>query len=443
MRRQIEKILQDWQSKSHRKPLILRGARQVGKTYLIENFSKNNFKEVVKINFELEPEYKPVFKTLRPVEIVRNLGLTTGKNIKAGECLIFLDEIQECPEAITALRYFHEQMPEQHVIAAGSLLEFTLNSPDFHMPVGRVESLFIKPLTFMEFLQAAGHDNLVDFLNTLTAQTKINPAVHERLLRHFREYLLIGGMPEVVSVYLEDSSSIAFQNIQTALLQGYRDDFGKYARRSPLDALHKVYQTAPAKVGGVYKYSHIDRDMRSAELKHALNLLVDAGLVTKIHSTSGHGLPFIKDVNERKFKILFLDVGLVQRACGLDAQIALSDDFNAINAGAVSEQVVGQLLLANKNPHERPELYFWSREEQNSQAEIDYLMAIDGHVIPVEVKSGKTGRLRSLRLFLDSHKTHFGIRFASLPLSYHDQILTLPLYAVEMAEKIAQNLLKK
>ena len=431
MYRFLQKDLVFWKQNQHRKPLLLRGARQVGKTHAIRDFAKENFDHLVEVNFELQPNYKKIFTTLEPAEIVRNLNLALGKTIKPGVTLLFLDEIQECPQAISALRYFYEKMPHLHVIGAGSLLEFALSTQNFKMPVGRVEYLYMQPMTFEEFLLAAKEEGLKSFLDALTLRQKINEAVQARLFQLFKKYLLVGGMPEAIQVYLGNPDSNEFQDVQLSLLQTYRDDFGKYASRAKHVHLHKVFNTAPSKVGQIYKYSHIDRETPSKELKTALHLLVQAGVMTQLHATSGHGLPFIKDVNERKFKILFLDVGLMQRACGLDAQIALADDFLAVNSGAVAEQFVGQQLLSLRNPHEK-----------NSKAEVDFLTVIGSKILPVEVKAGKTGTLKSLKLFLQEHNSPLGIRFSQQELSFHDKILSIPIYAVSQMPKITKSLVK-
>lgn len=440
MKRFILTNLKYWKNDKSRKPLILRGARQVGKTFTVRDFAQSHFSHFVEINFELQPQLKKIFQTLDPYEIVRDLSLALGEQIKPGSTLLFFDEIQECPEAISALRYFYEKMPELHVIGAGSLLEFILKSPDFKMPVGRIEYLYMQPMSFGEFLLARQEDRLKNYLDELTVKTLINEAVHEKLLRLFKDYLIVGGMPEVVKVFLEDPSQLDYQKIQLSLLQTYRDDFGKYASRAKHDHLKKIFQTAPSLVGQIFKYTQVDRQISSRDLKAALQLLAQAGIVTKVLSTSGHELPFLKDANEKKFKILFLDVGLMQRACGLDSQIALTDDFLSIRSGAVAEQFVGQELMMNRNLRVEPELYFWSRDKKSSQAEIDFLTVIDSKIIPIEVKAGKTGTLKSLKVFLKEHKSPFGIRFSQLPLSFHDKILSIPIYAVEQMRKIASEL---
>jgi hypothetical protein len=289
-------------------------------------------------------------------------------------------------------------------------------------------------------LLAKNESRLSGFLNEMGIDSKIpkiNDAVHEKLLKLFKDYLIVGGMPEAVDQHVRGPASVDFSKTHLSILQTYRDDFGKYAKRSRLDLLQKVFQTAPSLVGQVFKYSHVDRNSQSRDVKGALQLLEKAGIVTRVLSTSGHGLPFLKDADEKNFKVIFLDVGLMQKSCGLEADIALATDFLQINAGAVAEQVVGQELLAQQDPHEEPALFYWSREKRGSQAEVDFLTARGQEIIPVEVKSGKTGSLKSLKIFLQEHpKSPFGVRFSQHPPSFHDRVLSLPLYAVGQARRL-------
>ncbi|MBF0493375.1 MAG: ATP-binding protein [Deltaproteobacteria bacterium] len=431
-------MLPQWKQNLDRKPLLLRGARQVGKTHLIRDFGKENFDEIVEINFELQPELKKVFETLDPQKIIRDLSLFLNVSIQAPSSLLFLDEIQECPSAITALRYFYEKMPELAVIAAGSLLEFCLSDKTFRMPVGRVQYLYLQPFSFEEFLSALGEEPLRQSLKEISIENPLSEIIHEKLLKIFRDYCRIGGMPAVLKAYLADPHSKNYQDQQTLLLQTYRDDFGKYAKsRLQISNLQKVFLSAPRMVGQRYKFSEVDRESPSRDLKEALFLLTQAGVVHRVSAASSHGLPF--QVNDNKFKIAFLDVGLMQRACGLDVDIALSEDFMAINAGAVAEQVVAQELIASADPHEERPLYFWARDKKNSQAEIDYLVTLGAKIIPIEVKAGSTGALRSLRIFMEENQSSRAVRFSAHPLSLHDKILSLPLYAIGQMNRLLKS----
>lgn len=441
MKRSIQSELIAWKTGKWRKPLLIRGARQVGKTYLVREFAKSQFNRLAEINFELRPEFKAVFSSLDPREICRNLELLLGSKIETGTTLLFFDEIQECPQAFTALRYFYENYPELHVIAAGSLLDVVMNAEAYRAPVGRLEYLHLAPLSFLEFLAATGEDLLCDYLARFALDKTVNEAVHQKLLRYFKQYAIVGGMPEVVKVYLDAPHSTVFQDTQLSLLQTYRDDFGKYAARARIPYLQKVFQSAPAQVGSIYKYVQVDQDAQSRDLKAALDLLVRAGLIAKVVATSGHGLPLGKDRNDKKFKIIFLDVGLMQRALGLDAKIAMSEDFLAVNRGALAEAAIGQELMGVCPPRESPDLYFWVRERQGSQAEVDFLTAVETAVVPIEVKAGKTGRLKSMQQFLKEKPSPLGVRFSEQVLSFHDRILSIPLYAVSQLERLVKSAL--
>lgn len=255
MRRNIEKDLKKWKDDRHRKPLLLRGARQVGKTYIVEKFARDNFSNYIEINFERKPELCQIFDTLEPKRIVTALELATNSQVVPGETLVFLDEIQECPKAIMALRYFKEEMPELHLIGAGSLLEFVLNDENFRMPVGRIQFLYLYPLSFFEFLTASGNEKLRKYLNEIDLSFPIEEAIHQRLLDLIREYMILGGMPAIIHEYLLQQNVQSCQEIQTDLLATYRADFGKYARTSQHKYLQLLFERAPGLVAQWFKYS--------------------------------------------------------------------------------------------------------------------------------------------------------------------------------------------
>ena len=316
MRRDVEKELISWKLQKDRYPLIIRGARQVGKSYLVETFGKNHFKNIVVANFEFHPHLKDCFKSLDPSEIINKLQLLLGAQIKEDDTLLFLDEIQECPQAIMSLRYFKEKLSKLAVIAAGSLLEFALRSPDFKMPVGRIHFLYLEPFSFSEYLDATCNQNLKEFLSEVRLTDPIDDVIHKKLLELLRIYLIVGGMPAVLKEYLSSHDLMNCQRIQTGILQTYRSDFGKYAKISQHKYLQKVFDAAPRLVGQRIKYSNIDVDSRSTDLKNALNLLVLAGIVRPVYLTKAGGHPLGAQINEQKFKINFLDVGLTQNSCG-------------------------------------------------------------------------------------------------------------------------------
>jgi predicted AAA+ superfamily ATPase len=431
MKRDIERDLLLWKENPRRMPLLLRGARQVGKSYVVEQFGKKYFDSFVVVNFEEYPEYKTCFKTLHPSQIIATLELVTAQSIQPGKTLLFLDEIQECPEAIMALRYFKEQMADLHVIGAGSLLEFVLHDERFRMPVGRVQFMYLRPLSFGEYLDATGNEKLRTYLGLVHITDGVEEAIHQRLLTLIREYFALGGMPAVVSEFLLSKSHLKSQDIQTSLLATFRSDFGKYAGRTPHEHLQTIFSKAPGLVGQWLKYTTLDPDTSIITLKNALKKLCDAGLIILVYATSGAGLPFISHANEKKCKFLFLDIGLVKRACNLGLELLFQQDLILINDGALAEQFVGQELLAYLQKSEINGLYAWKREEKSSSAEVDFLVAIDSHIVPIEVKRGSTGSLKSLKMFLSERKLPLGVRISESPLSLHQDVLSLPFYLIE------------
>ncbi len=440
MKRDIEVDLQRWKGLKGRMPLLLRGARQVGKSYIVEKFGKEQFDVYVLVNFEQHPEYRRCFDTLDPVKIVAAIELLTGLSIVPGKTLLFLDEIQECPQAIVAMRYFKEQMPHLHLIGAGSLLEFVLNDADFRMPVGRVQFLYLRPLSFGEYLEAAGHGKLRNYLGGLQIGDLIDGVIHDKLLNLVREYLALGGMPAVIAEYLESKSLLRCQEIQSDILLTFRGDFGKYARSAEHGYLQTIFDKAPGLIAQWLKYSKLDPEASTRSLKNALRKLCDAGLIIPVYATSGAGLPFATHMNEKKQKLLFLDVGLVKRACRLGLELLFSEDLMLINSGALAEQFVGQELLAYMGKEEANALFFWVREHKSSGAEVDYLVAVDSQIVPVEVKAGSIGSLRSLKLFLQERKLSWGVRISELPFSLSDQVLSLPFYLIEELPRLAKQM---
>lgn len=431
MERDLYNHLKTWKNEKRRKPLVIRGARQVGKTWLVEHFGNRDFERFVGINFEFKPGFKSCFSSLDPNEIIQRIELTANVDIHAGSTLLFLDEIQECPQALKSLRYFYEKMPDLHVIAAGSLLEFIMDSERISIPVGRVRNFYLSPLSFGEFLAACGEHKIRDWLRKLSINDEIPESIHAKCVSLLRNYLYLGGMPEAVARWLETGKLQGAAEIHQALLQNYRHDFGKYGGRAKPDLIENIFTRAPGMVGGKFKYSLIDRHIHSRDVKKALDLLIKAHILHRIKSTSGSGLPMGAHANEKFFKILFLDVGLLQSSMGITDETYLSDNLFAVYKGLVAEQYVGQQLLSMGKHYEEPGLFHWRREARGSSAEVDYLWQRGERILPVEVKSGKTGSLKSLRIFLKEKNAPFGIRFSLHPLSFSDSVLSIPLYAVE------------
>ncbi len=444
MKRTIDLILDQWQHSQVRQPLLIRGARQVGKTHSVNDFGKRAFDSIVSVNFEEQPEMSRCFSDLNPRNIIDRLSVLTRMTIRPGRTLLFLDEIQECPIAITSLRYFLEQMPELHVIGAGSLIEFALRAEDFRMPVGRVQSVYMYPMSFAEFLVAVGEDRLLSHLETVGLQTEIEQSFAARLEHLFRQYLLVGGMPRVVKAFADKVLMEELQRLQAGLIRTYIDDFAKYASTAKHKYLKEVYFSAPQMAGRRYKYSHVNPGIEAKFLKEAVGLLCDARCLFKICHASGAGVPLLASANERKFKIAYLDVGLMQNALGVQDAIILDDSVMQINAGSIAEQFVAQELIACSRPYADTKLHFWAREARGSNAEVDFLLEIEGIPIPVEVKAGARGSLKSMRLFLKEYpNTPIGIRYSIHELSYFDQILSIPLYMINQTQRLVRECVKK
>lgn len=443
MRRKIEKMLEEWKNDTERMPLIIRGARQVGKSYIIEKFGKSSFDSLVVVNLEYQKNLQECFSSLDPKKIILQLEAILGKPIIPGKTLLFLDEIQESKEALKSLRYFKEKLPLLHVIAAGSLLEFSINDENFSFPVGRVQFLYLYPLSFIEFLDAMGQKKILEFLENVSIKNPPSFAIHQHLLNFVKDYFLIGGMPFVVKNYIKKKSFLYTMRVQESLLISYQNDFGKYAKKTKYEYLQKLFQRAPEMVGKHFKYSKIDLTAKNParEYKSALQKLSNAGLINEIYASDCNGLPLRAERNMKKFKLIFLDIGLLQRALGIDYRIFTAKNIFQINSGVLSEQFVGQELLSQGDLYIKKQLFFWKREKLGSDAEIDYAFEILSHIIPIEVKAGKTGRLRSLQIFLKEKKIKIGIKISSQPLLLEKNILSIPFYLVHKIEDFLKELL--
>ena len=311
MNRSAYNYLKTLINQKNRKPILLRGARQIGKSYLVRQLAKN-FENFLELNFEEQPNAKEIFASaLTPSELVPKIEGFLNKKIEPGRTLLFFDEIQDCPQAIIALRYFYEKMPALHVIAAGSLLDFELDK--IGIPVGRVEFLFLNPLSFDEFCEALGEDVL---LEQKRQSPKISDVAHHRLLELVRAYLIVGGMPEVVANYCANRSFIECQRLQNTLINTYRQDFNKYAKRQQIQYLEKVFDSIPRLLGQKLKYSHIDPEAKSRTINDALGLLCKAGVVFKNYHSSANGIPLGSEVDHQHFKCVSVDVGSALRILG-------------------------------------------------------------------------------------------------------------------------------
>lgn len=428
MERQIEKKLDIWKHKTRRKPLLLRGARQVGKTYIVRQFGRK-FQRYTEINFELSKDAEYIFKAdLKPDRIIRDLALLTKNKIVPGETLLFLDEIQEAPEAIKALRYFHENMPELHVIAAGSLLEFQIEQ--IGIPVGRVSAMYLYPLSFSEFLVAGQNDEYLTAINNVFKEGSVNQAIHNRLMMLMGEYIAIGGMPEAVDCWIDTKDFQECSEIHKVLIETFRQDFHKYSKNYQIKYIDRLFNEIPNLLGRKFKFSAISGESRKRELNPALELLQKAGIVHKIFHTSGQGLPLGAGINFNRFKMIFLDIALSQTILNMDATLWILNPMEQIvNKGSVAESFVGQELIARSEIDIKSQLFYWHREARSSNAEVDYLIIKNDRIIPVEIKSGKEGTLKSIHYFLKNHsQSPYGMRFYAGMPNISGKIRSYPLY---------------
>ncbi|MBN2443964.1 MAG: ATP-binding protein [Spirochaetales bacterium] len=455
MKRNALHLLTSWLVKKHRKPLVLRGARQVGKSTLVRLFAGQNEADLIEINLEVHRELDTVFARLDMDKILLSIQSISNKKITK-KSLIFLDEIQATPNGIAALRYFYEKKPEIPVIAAGSLLEFTLSKHKFSMPVGRIEYLYLGPMSFMEYLSEIDPVNS-EILNDFNFNKPLPPVVHNTLLQRQREYMLVGGMPEAVSVYSETKSFEEVFSVQNSICNTYIDDFSKYAWEKELINLQYIFRSIPKVIGNKLKYSNLLPDEKSTTTKKLLNLLIKAQVVREAKLTDASGIPLAAGVNEKFKKLFFLDIGLVARLLQID-RIDLENLNNRqlINEGPFAEQFISQHLNPDDTCQTNPELYYWANESKKSNAEIDFVISRGRLIVPLEIKAGKAGSLKSLHHFMQKKKLAYAIRFdinlpskqeVSTTISLGTRLikseyclLSLPLYAVEKLTKILDNL---
>ncbi|MBN1672208.1 MAG: ATP-binding protein [Kiritimatiellae bacterium] len=430
MRRLIEQELKEWSLSEERKVLLVRGARQVGKTWSIRNLGRS-FEVFLEFNFEEDPSLSGFFNgRLDPHFLCERLSAYAGKSIVPGKTLLFFDEIQACPNAIRALRFFHEKMPGLHLVAAGSLLEFALEEIA-SFGVGRIEYRHMYPLSIREFAMAAGLEAAFDLVCRERTRQR-DDALHRQLVDLTRVYMLIGGFPEVVRHYVDKRDLPGCTLLLDDLLVTLRSDFAKYRKRVPAGRLTLVLESIAAQAGGKFMYSRVADDLRSEQIRKAAELLLLAGLVCRVPHSSAQGIPLGAQANHQRFKMIPCDVGLYQRLVGMRLSHEITrDDAAVINTGPAAELTAGTELLASAPSRTRAELFYWHRESRSSNAEVDYVIQCGRDIVPVETKAGMRGTMRSLRMFLESHpSSSYGIRTSLEPFGEYGDIRVVPLYAL-------------
>ena len=441
LKRHIDAQLQEWKDSPRRKPLLIRGARQVGKSTAVRELGKS-FRHFMEINLERQPDLRQLFTENIDVKVTcDNLSGTLHIPIIPGETLLFIDEIQVCKEAIMALRYFKEDYPELHVIAAGSLLEFALEElPSFG--VGRIRSLYMYPFSFDEFLMAQGLEMSISYKSKATSESPLPELAHKNLVEQLRSFYLVGGMPAAIIEWVETHSYLEVSRIHNDILDTYQDDFSKYKKRVSPVLLRQVLRSVALQAGSKFVYTIASKDVRSALVKDALHLLTLAGLIVPVKHTSANGLPLGAEENDNYVKYLFFDLGVMQTMLGnppSDTLLASEVDF--VNKGATSEMFAGLELLKYHDCFQKAEMHYWQNTAKNALSEVDYLIAKNGKVLPIEVKASTQGSMQSLWVFMRKHRIHDGVR-TSLEnfgqLYYYDSaadqaerfVRIIPLYAL-------------
>jgi len=439
--RDIEKRLAAWGDRSSRKPLLLRGARQVGKTFSVRRFAER-FECFIELNLEQPTDREPFERGLNARDVFQAIVLRKHARPVEGRTLLFLDEIQDCPHAVQLLRYFCEKMPHLHVIGAGSLLEIALARAEIEFPVGRVQHLVMYPLSFAEYLGALGESDAAAAL----AEVPLTPHATGRLFELFHRYALVGGMPEVVAEYARTHDTPALQDIYESLLQSYLDDVPKYARNDTMARiLDHCIRSAPLEAGNRITFAGFGQsNYRSREVGEALRTLEKALLLHLLYPTTATQIPIRPD-NRKAPRLQFLDTGLLNYFAGLQDQYFLHSDLHSFYRGLLAEHIVAQELLCHRaSLLHKP--CFWVRDKSQSGAEVDFVVQHQGRVVPVEVKAGSTGRLRSLHQFIDAGNPGYAVRLYAgtldrrsvrTPAGTPYELLSMPYY---LASKLPEYL---
>ncbi len=416
MQRAATRELITWKEKSNRQPLLLRGAKHVGKTDLVLNFAKNLFDQVLHISFTKNPELKSCFHSHNPQEILHLLELSLQQTITPGKTLLFLDDLEECPDALYSLRHFHQHMLKLHLIAAKSEWELPAAQEHNPHPLKGVELLSIRPLSFQEFLLAVAAENTP-------------PTDHAELLKWVRTYLFVGGMPAAVKAYLDTKSLLNVQLVHKEIIQDYEHHLEKQASRIQHKYIRTLVQNTPPLVGQILKYVNLDPKVRSRSLKAALPSLINSGLLHQAFATLATDPSLHSEMLDHRFKLFFLDVGLLQTALRINPEHVFNQDIHKIHGGTLAEQFVAQELLAYAPARQNRPLLYWERGN-GGEACVDFVHRIGEETLPIEVKSGAVGSLRALKSFLHLKKAPLGVRISEAPLRQQEQIVSVPFYLI-------------
>jgi len=427
MKRLLYTRLLDWKNSKNRKPLLLQGARQVGKTYLINEFSKNEYANFIYLNFEQNPDLGNLFENiLSPYKILENLSLYLSKKIDSVDTILFFDEIQISPKALTSLKYFYEQAPEFHIIAAGSLLGVSVGKGS-SFPVGKVNFLNLYPLNFIEYLHAFGENLLADKIETITTIEPLPEAIHNKLISHLKQYLFLGGMPEVVQDYINNHDIESARKIQNDILESYKRDFSKYTDRNQAVKTSEVWNSIPyqiAKENKKFKYADVRKRARASTYEQTIEWLNNAGLINVVYNISVPKLPLAGYADNSKFKIYLLDSGLLGAMLKISSKIILEPTalFSEYNGAFIENFVASEFTALHFD-----KLFYWTSK---SDAEVDFIIQKENMIYPVEVKSGLNRNIKSLKSYADKYKPKLTYRLSPRNYIQSDNFINLPLYAV-------------
>lgn len=421
MKRKLYDELLKWKASKNRKPLLLTGARQVGKTYLLKEFAKNEFEYVIYFNFDAEKErLESIFEgSIVPSDIISQLELLINTKITPDNTILIFDEIQELPRALTALKYFQEDAPEYYIAASGSLLGIALH-PGTSFPVGKVDMLELLPLDFEEFLMATSNQHLLKAVD----DRSLLSVVSDKFTTSFKEYLVVGGMPEAVADWASKHDLESIDKIQNAILLAYFNDISKHTDTTMATRIHQIWDSLPAqfaKRNEKFMFNVIREGARGREYETAVQWLVDCKIVRKIERVKvGNRLPLKAYADNSAFKLYFLDVGLFRHLAGVSTAFVMDDEtlYKEFNGFFVEQFVLQQL-------QPKYEMYYWSSD---ANAEVDFVTTMGSNVVPIEVKSGTNVKAKSLKIFRDSYQPKLSIRFSMLPFEYNNGLLNLPIY---------------
>jgi predicted AAA+ superfamily ATPase len=447
--------LSKWYYREHnRKPLIIRGARQIGKTTSVRLFAQKEGLKLIECNLEKKWDFTESLSSNNPKKIIEAIEFQLDVDIDPKRSLLFFDEAQAHPSIIANLRYFYEEMPEYAIIVTGSLLEFTLAEPNFSMPVGRIELCHMNPFSFEEFLAALDKTKALSFIENYQLFDEIPVSIHESLCQLVRLYCLVGGMPEVIATYKTELNLRDVERVKSGIIETFILDFNKYTPRANTQLLRAVFESLPNALGKKVIYSNLVQNGKSNDISIAVKQLQLAKLLMKVYNCSANGIPLAAERNERYFKMIHLDIGLLLTQLNLkpnDLEKVL--DLNLVNRGDITEQFIGQQLRFASPSYQEPDLYYWARDRKGASAEVDYVSVSPNHqVLPIEVKSGKTGTMRSLQTMIQEKSIPLALRFNSdQPTLFNEErqtpkgeiqyhLLSLPHYLIQQKDRLCKSL---